>query len=88
MRTTLTLDDALYLDLKRAAEASDASFKDTVNKALRAGLAAMGNPPKRKKRFRSPTFDLGPPLVNLDKALSLAGKLENEEVIRKMRTRK
>lgn len=39
MRTTLTLDDDVAARLERAMRESGKSFKETVNEALRAGLA-------------------------------------------------
>ncbi|MDZ7811368.1 MAG: type II toxin-antitoxin system VapB family antitoxin [Arhodomonas sp.] len=38
MRTTLTIEDRLAEELKRAAHSSGKSFKQIVNEALRAGL--------------------------------------------------
>ena len=35
--------------------------------------------------FRTETASMGLPTVNLDKALQLAGELEDEELIRKQR---
>lgn len=60
------------------------SFKAALNEAVRAGLA----PGKAPGRFRTPTADLGLPTVNLDRALALAGELEDEELLRKQRTGK
>jgi len=38
MRTTLTLDDDVTVQLERLRRARDASLKDLVNEALRRGL--------------------------------------------------
>lgn len=46
MRTTLTLDDAVAVQLKRLAHRRRASFKDTVNEALKHGMATMTAPPE------------------------------------------
>lgn len=54
-------------------------FKQALNDAIRAGAA----PPR--PLFSTPTADLGIPTVNLDRALQLAGELEDEELVRKMR---
>lgn len=59
-------------------------FKEAVNFAIRAGLA----PETGEKSFRTRTFDLGVPLVPLEKALRLAGELEDEELVRKLSLRK
>jgi len=44
MRTTLTLDDDLAQQLKELARASDRSFKEITNEAIRRGLS-VGHPP-------------------------------------------
>lgn len=44
MRTTLTLDDAVAVQLRRLAHHRHASFKDTVNEALKHGMATMTAP--------------------------------------------
>jgi hypothetical protein len=45
MRTTLTLEDAVAVQLRRLATQRHASFKDTVNEALKHGMATMTAPP-------------------------------------------
>jgi hypothetical protein len=89
MRTTLTIDDKLAAALKKRAFETGKSFKEVVNEVLRAGLSREHVLPKPKP-FKSKSFAMGPPLpgINLDKALQLAGELEDEEIIRKMRLRK
>ncbi len=89
MRTTLTLDDDVALALKEAAYRTGQSFKAAVNATLRAGLAALEAPPKRK-RYRLQPASLGGvrPGVDLDKALQLADALEDEGVARKLELRK
>ncbi len=83
MRTTLTLDDDVADALGRIVRERGVSFKEAVNSAIRAGLAAD----KAVSRpYRMPTSKLGPvrPGLNLDKALQLAAELEDEEIIRKL----
>jgi hypothetical protein len=58
-----------------------------VNRALRAGLASLERPPDREP-YRTPTASMGSPAMGLDKALRLAGELEDEEVARKVELRK
>ena len=88
MRTTLTLDDALFRDLKDLAHKTDAPFKDVVEKVIRAGLANVKHA-SRPAPYRVPTFSMGRPRgVNLDKALALAGEQDDEESLRKMALRK
>ena len=78
MRTTLTIEDQLARDLKRAAHATGKPFKQFVNEALRTGLRAMDNPPARPYRLNPAA--LGPPRpgIDLDRALDLADALEDE----------
>jgi hypothetical protein len=84
MRTTVTLDPDAEALLRRRMRERGVSFKVALNDAIRAGLA--GSPPGRP--FRTPTADLGRPAVNLDRALQLAGELEDEELVRKRRVGK
>lgn len=83
MRTTITLDPDTAALIRRRMQERGTSFKQTVNDALREALS----PPKGPgEPFETSTADLGLPSVNLDRALRLAGELEDEELIRKMRT--
>jgi hypothetical protein len=84
VRTTVTLDPDTEALLRRRMRERGLSFKAALNEAVRAGLA----PEKASGRFRTPTADLGLPIVNLDRALVLAGELEDEELLRKQRTGK
>jgi hypothetical protein len=57
------------------------SFKAALNDAIRDG--ADGRPVPGQ--FATRTADLGVPAVNLDRALQVAGELEDEELIRRQR---
>jgi Ribbon-helix-helix protein, copG family len=82
MRTTVTLDQDLAAKLRKVARERGISFKATINDAIRQGLS-NGAPTARP--YRMPTAPLGVrPGVNLDKALALAGELEDAEIIRKL----
>lgn len=82
MRTTVTLDpDTEQLVRRRMAERG-VSFKQALNDALRDAMAPRSAP------FHTPSRDLGVPTVNLDRALALAGELEDEELLRKQRAGK
>ena len=88
MRTTLTIDEEVMERLKKVAAQSRLSFKEVVNRALRHGLERM-QPGSAPRRYRGRTYAMGfPPASNLDKALQLAGSLEDEEVVQKLRMRK
>lgn len=79
MRTTVTLDPDVEAIVRTAMRERGVSFKQALNDAIRRGVA-----PKQTAKFRTPTFDMGEPLVSLTKALALAGELEDEEIVRKL----
>lgn len=81
MRTTVTLDPDTEALVKRAMAERGLTFKEALNRAIRAGAAPAS------AGFRSPTFDLGAAKVPLGHALRLAGALEDEELSRKLSTR-
>lgn len=83
MRTTVTLDPDTAALVRRRMQERRVSFKEALNGAIREGLA-----PERVGPFATRTADLGVPTVNLDRALHLAGELEDEELVRKMRSGK
>jgi hypothetical protein len=78
MRTTLTLDDDIAVQLERLRRARNASLKDLVNEALRRGLRDMTAKPKKRERFRTQAFDLGPFLVNIDNVAEALAYAEGE----------
>lgn len=75
MRTTITLDPDVESLLKRAMRERGLSFKEAVNEAIRSGLVARHPQPDREL----PSFDMGEPIVDVTKALRLAGELEDQE---------
>lgn len=79
MRTTVTLDPDVEALIKKAMQEHGLSFKQALNDAIRRGAA-----PKTSVRFRTPTFDMGEPIVPLTKALTLAADLEDDEIVRKL----
>lgn len=86
MRTTVTLDPDVAAKLKADARNRGISFKEALNGNLRRGLAS---PEAKSAPFKVRPRKMGAkPGVNLDKALSLAGRLEDEEVLRKISLRK
>ena len=76
----MTLEPDVENLIRREMHERRASFKQVVNDALRRGLQA--SVPARS--FETPTFDLGVPRVDLDRALALEGALEDEERQRRM----
>ncbi len=83
MRTTLSLDPDVEALLRETMARRGIGLKQAVNDGLRAGLG--GRP---TAAFRTPAHDMGRPSVPLDKALRLAGAMEDEELIRRLTARK
>jgi Ribbon-helix-helix protein, copG family len=85
MRTTVTLDPDVVAELKELARQRGVSFKEVLNDAVRAGLAAGTT----ARTYRLPTARLElRPGVSLDGALRLAAAMEDEETVRKLELRK
>lgn len=84
MRTTVTLDPDADALVRRLMRDRGLTFKEALNQAIRAGARAK----RPAKAFRTRTFDMGPSALPLDKALRLAADLEDEELIRKLASRK
>ena len=81
MRTTLTLDDDLAALLRQQAATLGVSFKEMVNRALRAGLSREMAPhdvPVPKTIPHSFGFRPG---VDLDKLNQFADELEAEAAV-------
>jgi hypothetical protein len=80
VRTTVTLDPDTRLLIERAMRERGLSFKDAVNEAIRAGLGPAG---ARGGLYTTPRR-LGPARVDVTKALSVAGELEDEALARRL----
>ncbi len=81
-RTTVTLDADVMELVQRLMRERDMSFKVALNYAVRAGLSSHD---EHEAPFRTPTFPMGlDPSFNLDKALRLAGELEDDELVRRL----
>ena len=89
MRTTLTIDDDTFRKLKQIGHRTGQPFKAVVNEALRAGIAhdRIATP---TRPYRTKPVSLGDVLgtYNLDKALQLSDRLEDEEIARNLLLRK
>lgn len=86
MRTTVTLDPDVAAKLKAVARERGISFKQALNRAVRAGL---GRPRRGARGFTQYSQPMGlRPGFSLDKALQLAGALEDEEIVRRLERRK
>lgn len=79
MRTTVSLDaDTDALVRRRMADRGE-SFKVALNALIREGAVP-------RAPFRTATASMGRSAVNLDRALAIAGQIEDEEAVRKMRS--
>ncbi len=87
MRSTVRIDDDLMEALRARSEGEGLSMTRMLNRLLRTGLAAESGA-TRRPRFRQATARMGRSRVDLDKALSLAAALEDEEIVRKLSVRK
>lgn len=86
MRTTVTLDPDVAAKLKEVARQGRVSFKEALNTSVRRGLQSAG---ASSRPYRVRARRLGArPGVDLDKALTLAGELEDAEIVRKLSLRK
>jgi|tagenome__1003787_1003787.scaffolds.fasta_scaffold19363190_2 hypothetical protein len=80
VRRTVTLDPDTELLVKRCMRERGLTVNEAINEAIRAGLAEA-----RKTALPSfATYHMGEPLVDLRKALHLAGQLEGDELARKL----
>lgn len=82
MRTTITLEADTEALVRQLMRERGLSFRQAVNAAIRAGLG-RGN-----AAFATPTFRMGSPALSLDKALRVAGEMEDSELLRKLAVRK
>jgi len=78
LRTTLSLDDDVAVQLERLRRARNASLKDLVNEALRRGLRDMAAPQKKRQPFRTRAFQMGKPLINIDNVAEALAYLDGE----------
>ncbi|NUM56319.1 MAG: DUF2191 domain-containing protein [Candidatus Hydrogenedentes bacterium] len=69
MRTTLTLDDDVAIELERLRRSRDASLKEVVNEALRMGLRQLSSPPPKNPK--------GPPTKSVDLGRCRFASLDN-----------
>ena len=88
MRTTVDLDAHLLKQLRDEAHRRGVSFKEVLAGAVRRGLG--GGSTSKHARYKCPTFRMGPVATgfDLDKALSIAGAIEDEEATRDLIRRK
>ena len=78
MRTTLTIDDDVAVQLKRLRRTRDLNLKEIVNEALRRGLREMSATPQKRATVRTQAFPMGKPLINIDNVAEALAHLERE----------
>jgi hypothetical protein len=83
VRTTVTLDPDTEQIVRRRMRERNLSFKEALNDILRSGGVPSG---PAEGPFRTQTAAMGPTAVNLDRALQVVAELEDDELIRRMRT--
>jgi hypothetical protein len=81
VRTTVTLDADVEVLLKRLMRERGLTLKQAINESIRAGATA---PRDTTAPVTFPTYDMGAPHVDLTKALELAGRLEDDELVRRL----
>jgi hypothetical protein len=82
MRTTLTLDDDVAIELQRLQRRRREAFKETVNSVLRAGLSTLAGHKRGEPigHFHTEPVSLGKPrLKNLDDISEVLAFAEGEE---------
>ena len=78
MRTTLTIDEDVAVQLKRLRRARDVGLKELVNEVLRRGLREMKAPSEQRRMVRTRVFPMGKPLINIDNVAEALAHLEGE----------
>lgn len=79
MRTTLTLDDDVSIQLKRLQQEQQRSFKDLVNQALRTGLMALEANKQQTQSYQTQAVSVGRCLIgSLDDIAEVLSAAENE----------
>ena len=82
MRTTVTLDSDTEQIVRQHMTERRVSFKQALNDLVREGRASAEGP----RQFKTTTRSMGRPKVDLDKALRLAGELDDSEIAAKLET--
>ena len=79
MRTTLTIEDEIAHSIERLRARERMSFREAVNRLLKAGLLAIESKPASRP-YQGRTFDMGlEPGIDPNRLNQLADELEAEE---------
>lgn len=84
MRTTITLEADVEALIRKTMREQGLSFKRAINQAVRAGLTQSAS--ANAAPFTQRSVRLGRPRVDLTKALSLAGELDDQHTTRRYRS--
>lgn len=87
MRTTINIRSGLLERLKIEARREGVSLTEFVNRVLEAGLEKLSPRPSIPS-WTLPSYSMGDPCFNPDKALRYAADLEDDETLRKLHLRK
>ncbi len=82
MRTTVTLDSDTEQIVRQRMVERRVSFKQALNDLVREGRGSADGP----RQFRTTTRSMGRAKADLDKALRLAGELEDGELANRLET--
>ena len=84
MRTTLNIADGLLRQLKEISAACDQPLTQTADEIFRLGLQQRIRSVRRRRPYREPVGDLGPPRIDLTKATELAAGMDDDNTLRSM----
>ena len=89
MRTTITLEDTLYNEIKEISHYRNIPIRTAINLVLAEGLSSLKNE-REKSDFSQRTYSLGKSYSEYDliRALEAASELEVGEIKRKLDLRK
>ena len=88
MRTTVRIDDDLLKELKQRAALEKLSFTRMLNRTLRQGLYSLASDGTKRRPYQEQPVSMGKPRIDTVKSLSLAARLEDDEVARELQLRK
>lgn len=77
MRTTVTIDPDVAVQLEREMREQGLGFKEALNRALRRGLAAPAARPKKRVKLR--VFNTGLPRVAIDDVTAALAWAEGDD---------
>lgn len=80
MRTTVTLDPDTEQVIRARMASKGVSFKVALNDAIRDGARGRVD-----HVFSTPSIDMGAPRLDLTKATTVAGDLEDAEILERLR---